>query len=261
MTRRTADDPATAPSHRTTDTGPTATGRSPRPEVARVPGVPETALSEALLATLPVNDAPAPWTVTCSALVWYARGGAAATQALAPALRRGHRGLVVLGGLVRYTDTPVGPYDEVFGLVGSRTGRHGWGSVAFMSVSSEKSLVGGRANWGMPKTLADFTGGPGLRQEWTARSRGDGPAWGVAARVARFAPPALPVRVRSTTRQQLGDGRLADSALDGRGRVRPTLLDVDVTSEATLPTWLRPGRHLGALVESATFTLGAPALD
>lgn len=236
----------------TTDQAPT--------EIAGVAGVAETALSAALLARLPHHAAPAPWTVTCSALVWYARGGAEATQALPPALRDGHRGLVVVGGLVRYSDTPVGPYDEVFGLVGSRTGRRGWGSVAFMAVDSEASLVGGRANWGMPKTLGDFTGGPSAPRPWSAQARDDGPRWRVSA-APRFTGPRLPVRVRSTTRQQLADGRVADSALDGRGRVRPAVVGVEVASEASLPTWLRPGRHVGAVVESATFTLGAPPLS
>ena len=94
-----------------------------RPEITGVGGVAESAVSAALLATLPPNDAPAPWTVTCEAVIWVCRGGEAAGRALPPALRAGgSRGLVVVGGVVRYSDTPVGPYDEVFGLVGSRTG-------------------------------------------------------------------------------------------------------------------------------------------
>ena len=94
-----------------------------RPELSGVAGVPETLVSDALLARLPANDAPAPWTVRSRAVIWYARGGAAATAALPPSLRSGHRGLAVVGGVVRYSETPVGPYDEVFGLVGAREGR------------------------------------------------------------------------------------------------------------------------------------------
>ena len=64
----------------------------------------------------------------------------------------------MIGGMVRYLETPVGPYDEVLGMVGSRTGLRPWGSVAFMSVDSEPSLVGGRSNWAIPKTLGSFDG-------------------------------------------------------------------------------------------------------
>src|SRR3954453_1144671 len=129
-----------------------------RPELTGVAGVPETELSESLRSRLPENLTSAPWTVEAQAVVWYARGNAAATAALPPTLRSRAKGLAVVGGVVRYSSTPVGRYDEVFGLVGSRTGITGWGSVAFMAVDSEASLVGGRTHWAMPKTLAEFTG-------------------------------------------------------------------------------------------------------
>ena len=41
-------------------------------------------------------------------------------------------------------------------MVASADGRRSWGNVAFMAVDSETSLVGGRTNWAMPKTLAQF---------------------------------------------------------------------------------------------------------
>ena len=40
--------------------------------------------SEALVATLPVNEAPAPWECRCSALLWLGRGGRAAAAAMPP---------------------------------------------------------------------------------------------------------------------------------------------------------------------------------
>lgn len=227
-----------------------------RTEISGVRGVPESAVSAALLATLPANDAPAPWTVTCEAVVWVCRGGDAATQALPPALRSQHRGLVVVGGVVRYTDTPVGPYDEVFGIVGSRTGRRGWGSVCFMSVDSPASLVGGRANWGMPKTLGAFTGE--IRSGSTVVARGaDETDWSVGV-TPHVRGPRLPARSRATTRQELDGGRVAHSRLSASARIRPALVDVEVGSTGDLAGWLRPGRHLGAVVERSTFTLAAP---
>ena len=89
-----------------------------RTEINGVPGVPETALSDELLARLPENLAPAPWDVQCRGVVWHGRGGRAAREAFAPALR-GSRARASIGGFVRYQTTPVGPYDEIFGLVAS----------------------------------------------------------------------------------------------------------------------------------------------
>src|SRR5690242_18340125 len=88
----------------------------PRPELTGVTGVPETLLSPGLLASLPENTSEAPWTVNCSAVLWTGRPTAEARAALAPQLRSS-RAVVVVGGMVRYLETPVGPYDEVFGIV------------------------------------------------------------------------------------------------------------------------------------------------
>src|SRR4051812_426354 len=188
-----------------------------RPELSGVAGVPETTLGEELLARLPGNAAPAPWTVEAKAVVWCARGSAAATEALPPALRGGASGLAVVGGIVRYASTPVGPYDEVFGLVGSRTGVKPWGSVAFMSVDSEASLVGGRAHWAMPKTLGEFTGQVGGGRTMTATGA-EGSAWQVTARPTTYGP-LLPMRSRGLCRQEFPGGRVGDSLMRGRGRI------------------------------------------
>ncbi len=227
-----------------------------RTELTGVAGVPETTLSESLLSRLPANHAPAPWTCEAEAIVWWSRGGRAATAALPPALRRGAGGLVVVGGLVRYRDTPVGPYDEVLGLVGSRTGVRPWGSVAFMSVDSEASLVGGRTNWAMPKTLGAFDGEIGGGKTVTATGA-DETRWRVSAAVRAFGP-SVPVRTGALCRQEFPGGRAGDSRMSGRGRIRAAVVTVEVESDGPLPTWLRPGRHLGAVVESATFTLTEP---
>ena len=228
-----------------------------RPEISGVAGVPETAVSDALLASLPANDAPAPWTVRSQAVIWYARGGSAATQALPPALRAGHRGLAVVGGVVRYDETPVGPYDEVFGLVGSREGRKGFGTVAFMSVDSPASIVGGRANWGMPKTLGAFEGEIGSGRTLTARGA-DAMGWRVTV-TPRVIGPRVPFSMKAVTRQEVEGGRIGDSRLDGKARLRPALVKVEVESEGPLASWLKPGWHLGAVVDQCTFSLGPPS--
>jgi hypothetical protein len=229
----------------------------PRPELTGVGGVPETALSQALLATLPPNESEAPWTVNCSAVLWTVRPTREATEALPPALR-GRRGLVVVGGMVRYLETPVGPYDEVFGLVMSRSGRQPVGTVTFMAVDSPSSLVGGRANWAMPKTLAAFEGRIATGATLVATGQ-DTMGWRVSAR-PRVLGPGFPVRSRAITRQEFPGGILGDSRLEARGTARPALVGVEVESDGPLGSWLRPGRHLGAVAEGITFTLGAPDL-
>jgi hypothetical protein len=229
----------------------------PWSDLAGVPGVPETRLGEAVLASLPTPPAPAPWHGVADAVVWGGRGGAAARSALASALRGGRStGVGVVGAAVRYRETPVGAYDELLGVVGSVTRARPWGSVAFMAVDSPVSLVGGRAHWSMPKTLAaidgDVTGGTAL----TAVGAGE-VAWRVVV-AARALAPAVPFRVRGVARQAFPDGRVGASRLSLRGRARPALVSVAVWSEGPLASWLRPGRHLGAVLEGVRFTLDAP---
>jgi hypothetical protein len=224
-----------------------------RPELTGVAGVAETAIGGALVDRLPPNLAPAPWDCTLEAVVWLTRGGRAAAAALPPSLAGPAAGVV--GGMVRYTGTPVGAYDEVLGLVVSRTGMRPWGHVAFMAVDSEASLVGGRTNWAMPKTMAAFTGVVGRRSSFTA-SGADEQRWRVSV-TPTVVGPRLPLRLAGEARQQFGGGRVGVSRLRGGGRVRPALVHVEVESDGPLPTWLRPGRHLGAVVESAAFSLGA----
>ncbi len=226
-----------------------------RTEITGVPGVPETALSDELVARLPENLAPAPWDVQCAGLVWSGRGGRSAQEALAPALRSS-RARASVGGFVRYASTPVGPYDEVFGLVASRDGLKQWGSVCFMAVDSEASLVGGRGNWSMPKTSASFEGEIGHKQTMSAWC--DGPVrWRVEA-TPTVVGPRLPSRSKMPTRQEFPDGVVRVSQLAARAKVRPALVRVEVVSDGPLPTWLKPGLHMGALIESAEFTLGEP---
>ena len=227
-----------------------------RPELTGVAGVPETAVSAGLLSRLPANEAPAPWECVCEAVVWFGRGGRAATEALPPALRVAARGLAVVGAMVRYLETPVGPYDEVLGMVGSRSGVKPWGSVAFMSVDSEPSLVGGRTNWAMPKTLGTFSGEVGDGRTISGAGA-DETRWRVSA-TPKALGPALPVRTLGLARQECPGARVGDSPLRASGRIRPALVTVDVDSAGPLPQWLRPGRHLGAVVERAAFSLGEP---
>jgi hypothetical protein len=156
------------------------------------------------------------------------------------------------GALISYTDTPVGPYHEVIGLVTGRRGLRTVVHVPFIAVDSLASVVGGRANWALPKTLAIFTGEP--RDGSAMRVTGDpadGSTWSIAATPARFGPwlpfaaPALASVV------QVGpDGDLWRSFSTAHGRIRPARVDVDVDA-ASFAEWFPSGRCWGL---AATFT-------
>ncbi|HWU31670.1 MAG TPA: acetoacetate decarboxylase family protein [Marmoricola sp.] len=218
-------------------------------DIAGVPGVPETILPAGLIADLPANLAPAPWNVRGSAVVWWNRANAAAAEALPETLRATHKPVMVIGGFVRYANTPVGTYDEVFGIVASK-GPGGpkdiVSTVAFMAVDSPTSLVGGRTNWSMPKTLASFDGAPD--GEMTARSGSDR-LWTVTSR-ARALPFGITRSAKAVIRQAFPDGSVGDTAMESGGRMRPALISVGVESDGPLAEWLKPGRRVGMILEN-----------
>ena len=213
-----------------------------------VPGVPESALDEATAASLPAKAPPAPWECNSSGIVWLSRGRDVRAT-LGDLLPPDGRAAVVVAGLIAYQRTPVGEYREVFGGVGLRKGRDVSVSIPFMAVDSRDSVVGGRQNWSLPKVLAEFTGTPESR---TMTASGEG--WTVRV-TARPIGPRLPVRTTGRVVQYWPDGALRSAMLTGRARSRPALVTVEVESSGLLASWLRPGRHLGAIMSNTTFTL------
>jgi hypothetical protein len=219
-------------------------------ELQAVPGVTECRLPDSVVSSLPSSAAEAPWDVTCSSIIWYARGNAAAASAAGAAAQGARRAAAVSGGLVAYEDTPVGPYSEVFGTVAFRSGRSVHGTIPFMAVDSRDSLVGGRQNWSLPKCLASFTGSPAAG---AMSAEGDG--WTVRVSVRTFGP-RFPMKMTGRLVQPWPDGVLRASMLRGKARARSALVTVEVRSAGTLASWLRPGRHLGAVLEGTRFELG-----
>lgn len=226
------------------------------PDLGAVFGVAETALDDEFVATLPPNGPSAPWSLRASAVLWWCRAEPAATTALPPSLRGRVRPLVVVGGMVRYADSPVGGYDEVFAAVGFRDGLGLGATISFMAVDSPASLVGGRSNWSIPKTLAGFTGAPATGTGFIAQSATSAP-WQVAA-TAQAKGPRVPVATRARLSQEFPDGSLRRTRLRARGWLRPAGVDVEVSSESELSDWLVPGRHPGVVVTDVRFTLDAP---
>jgi hypothetical protein len=222
-------------------------------DLLAVPGVAESALDDATAAGLPAEAPPAPWDCASTAIVWLARGGRAALAVAGAVVPGSGRALVVVGGMVSYRSTPVGEYREVFGAVGLRNGRRLDASIPFMAVDSRDSLVGGRSNWSLPKTLARFTGEPTAGRTMTAEGNG----WTVQITARPFGP-SLPVRMAGRVVQRWPDDQVRSAVLTGRGRSRPALITVEVSSDGNLASWLRPGRHLGAILTDTTFTLPVP---
>jgi Acetoacetate decarboxylase (ADC) len=213
-----------------------------------VPGVPESTLDDATAASLPAEAPLAPWECDSSGIVWLSRGRDVRST-LGELLPPDGKAAVVLGGMISYQRTPVGEYREVFGGVGLRKGRDVSVSIPFMAVDSPDSVVGGRQNWSLPKVIAAFTGEPAGR---TMTASGDG--WTVRVS-ARPIGPRLPVKTTGRVVQHFPDGALRSAILTGRAKSRPAIVTVEVSSSGRLASWLRPGRHLGAIMTSTTFTL------
>jgi hypothetical protein len=219
-----------------------------------VEGVAESALSEEDAARLPGASAPAPWDTVLDAVVWFHRAAPGAAERLPRGLRGRPSLPVTVGALIRYRETPVGPYREVLASPVLLAGPRGpEASVPFIAVDSPASVVGGRENWALPKTLARF--------EWPEPALGPGPArggfeldaegrgWSVHATVrprARRVPLAAIARNRQVT--PAGTEITFDSRLRGRARLATVELE---TRGPTLPGWLRSGRHPALVLDGA----------
>jgi hypothetical protein len=219
-----------------------------------IEGVEESALADDDASRLPLESAPAPWATVLDAVVWFHRAAAGAGERL-PAALRGRRSLpVTVGALIRYRETPVGPYHEVLASPVLLAGPRGpEAAVPFIAVDSPASVHGGRENWALPKTLARF--------EWPAAPRGgfeldaEGTGWSVHAtvhpRVRR-----LPFAAMSRNRQVTPAGHEITFASTWRGRARLASVELE-TRGPTLPGWLCSGHHPALVLEGASVLVGA----
>ncbi|MVN87851.1 hypothetical protein GO986_13905 [Deinococcus sp. HMF7620] len=171
---------------------------------------------------------------------WRLRG-----QALVAVYGRPDPGALLL---LRYAASPVGPYDEVMWVtLGAPSPAGPRPQVTRIAVSTPQSVTWGRANWGIPKTLARF--------EWQGTpERGQVRVWEDGQLLTHLAfqqfGPALPV---STGLVPAPRRTLAQPRLDGQagwwltqvnmtGRVRPARLSV--IQGAALHPALETGRPL-----------------
>src|SRR3954469_12082959 len=118
-----------------------------------IAGLPEAALPPDLAARLPATTPAAPWRGRATVITWWHPAAAGALDAVPQPLRaRPHRA-TTLWMLVRYDDTPVGPYREI--LVSPVMLRKPTAiTVPFIAVDSVASVAGGREHWALPKALA-----------------------------------------------------------------------------------------------------------
>ncbi len=123
-----------------------------------IPGVPESQLPCGVAASLPDRAPGSPWHCEVTSVFWFHKARPGAAEALPEVLRGLPRLPVTIGALIRYLDSPVGPYAEVIAAPVLVRRPFPQANVAFIAVDSQASVVGGRSNWALPKVLARFDG-------------------------------------------------------------------------------------------------------
>jgi hypothetical protein len=220
--------------------------------VASAVGLDETRLPEDLLARLPETVAPAPWQTRCRVVTWLHPVDGRALDAVPEAIRPD--GIAVAAwALVRYRDTPVGPYDEVAVTLLPEGG--GYGHIPFIVVDSLPSIVGGRANWLLPKALARFAwSGDELSAVVTPEAPA-APSWGIEVAVepsGEVSPLELPNQVQQVS--YAGDVGRFEGLMSGS--LRPASVTVTGHADGALSSLLVPGRHDGSLLDDCVFDVG-----
>lgn len=141
----------------------------------------------------PASSAPAPlpgdadWIARAP---WSLQGNAAVILLRGPRRGRGLlRGWSALA-FVDYAGSAVGPYREflILDRLLRRGGRAG-GTVEQIWVDSQRSVDSGRANWGIPKDMAEFTHHRGATEQWSVAVGGSP----LASVELRPVGPSLPV--------------------------------------------------------------------
>ena len=220
-------------------------------DLAEVRGVPECTLSPSILDVLPDRVAPAPWRAHASGVFWWKRPDDEAIAALREVLPSGIDPTLtparVTCAMISYEDTPVGKYREILAIVTLRRGIKIVSHIPFIAVDSAASVVGGRANWALPKTLIEFDGWPGSGTTMSAMGAG----WTVSASPTATGPRLPFVTPRANAPVQFGpDDAMWKSKVSGRGLIRRASVEVTATSTGSLASWLPTGRCRGAVALS-----------
>ncbi|HEU0102329.1 MAG TPA: hypothetical protein VFR07_08430 [Mycobacteriales bacterium] len=217
-------------------------------DLSRLPGAPESLLDRAAAARLPAGTPLPPWACRVEGVLWWHRAPARAALPHTALAGTGARPYVV-GALLHYLDSPVGPYREVLAGVVGRAGLLPGVGIPFIAVDSPASVQGGRAHWALPKVLATFCG-----PDPFGATQAEGDGWQLAAH-PRPRGPRLPVAGRLRGRQRDAAGRPVGSTSTAYGTARPARVDVRVDSAlagepGSIAGWLLSGRHPGALLRA-----------
>jgi hypothetical protein len=220
--------------------------------VSEAVGLPECDLPAALAARLPTAVATAPWEVTGSVVSWTHEVNDTVREAY-PAAIRPDRVALAAWALVIYDDSPVGPYDEIaLTLIGDGDAR---GHIPFIAVDSPASIVGGRANWLLPKVLAAFEWAPDGGGVMVRAEQPDAPGWAMSVSWQTVGEPAevsLPNDLQQVSRT--GDVGWFDGAITGE--VAPAVVMVDGQADGPLAAVLRSGRFDGGVMAPCRMRFG-----
>jgi hypothetical protein len=221
--------------------------------VTQAAGLPETVLPYELLAKLPHSVEAAPWRTRCRVVTWMHPVEAAALEAFPDAIRPDRLALVAWA-LVRYEDTPVGPYSEIAATL-IPDGGDGYGHIPFIVVDSLPSIVGGRANWLLPKALARFDWSADETSVIATSEQPELPAWSMTVTfepAAQTSDLSIPNHVQQVSTE--GVVRRFDGTLNGKAAA--ATVHVDGHADGPLAALLRPGSYDGSILTDCDFIVG-----
>jgi hypothetical protein len=165
---------------------------------------------------------------------------------------------LVAWALVRYDETPVGPYSEVAATLIPGSG-DGYGHIPFIVVDSLPSIVGGRANWLLPKALAHFDWSADGRSVTARSDQPAEPAWSISVRYEAAGEPS-PVSIPNHVRQVSTAGVAHRFEGTIAGSLSPTRVGVSGAADGPLAALLVPGQYDGTLIADCQFDVG-PLID
>lgn len=218
-----------------------------------IPGSPESVLSPAMLRQLPASAATAPWDAQAQAILWWSRPSPRLHSQLTPLMQGQGRPVLTMGAILRYDDTPVGPYAEVMAVTALRGPRGTVNHCPFIAVDSPASVVGGRSNWALAKTLARFEGDPAARSMLA-----QGESWTVRVSAKSYGP-ALPVNLplpAATLLQETPEGLVRSPLKAGRSRMRLARVTVECSGGEALRAYMPSGTYWGVIAEPFRGWLG-----
>jgi hypothetical protein len=194
------------------------------------------------------HDAAPPWDTRLDAVVWWHRASSGAGEAVPEALRGARSVPLTVGAIVRYRDTPVGPYDELLAVpVLLRAGLRPAGHVPFMAVDSPSSLRVGREHWALPKGPAAFAWSSDGRVTVSHRD------WTVDARVRPRFAPVVPVALAARCLQVRPNGAVVAFGIRGAGLAATGRARIAVEGA---PPWLLAGDHPAVVLQAARLRVG-----